>query len=108
VGSVGLPEVLVVLVVALIVLGPKRLPDAARALGKAVAEFRRATSGFQAEVRDTFGELTEPFHHPEPTPGASAVEGSGNGAGAGPVGTDSRPVPHHSDGPADHEGISFS
>jgi len=104
VGSVGLPEVLVVLVVALIVLGPKRLPDAARALGKAVAEFRRATSGFQAEVRDTFGELTEPFHHPEPAPG----EGSGNGAGAGPVGSDSRPVPHHGDGPADHEGISFS
>jgi len=71
VGSIGLPEVLVVLVVALIVLGPSRLPDAARALGKAVSEFRRATSGIQAEVRDTFSELTEPFQSPDSPPPAS-------------------------------------
>jgi len=45
-----MPELLVILVVALVVLGPKRLPEVARALGKAMAEFRRQT----AEVVDEF------------------------------------------------------
>lgn len=53
-GSIGPAEVLVVLVAALIILGPKRLPEAARQLGKAMAEFRRVSSDLQAEVRDAF------------------------------------------------------
>jgi len=40
--GVGLPEMLVIAIVALIVLGPDRLPEAARTLGKGVADFRRA------------------------------------------------------------------
>jgi sec-independent protein translocase protein TatB len=56
VGSIGAAEILVVLVVALLVLGPSRLPDAARSLGKALGEFRRVSSGLQAEVRDAFSE----------------------------------------------------
>jgi TatA/E family protein of Tat protein translocase len=52
--NVGLPELLVVLVVALIVLGPTRLPEAARHVGKAMAELRRMNAGLQAEVRDAF------------------------------------------------------
>lgn len=55
-GSIGPAEILIVLVVALIVLGPDRLPAAARSMGKAVAELRRVTSGMQAEVRDAFAE----------------------------------------------------
>ena len=53
-GSVGFPEVVVILFVALIVLGPDKLPGAARQVGKALAEFRRITSGFQDEVRTVF------------------------------------------------------
>ena len=52
--NIGPAEILVVLVVALVVLGPSRLPDAARSIGKAMAEFRRMSSGIQAEVRDAF------------------------------------------------------
>lgn len=51
-GSIGAPEILVVLVVALIVLGPHRLPEAARQMGRALAELRRMSAGFQAEIRD--------------------------------------------------------
>jgi Tat protein translocase TatB subunit len=51
-GSLGAPEILVILVVALLVLGPDRLPDAARQVGRAIAEMRRISSGFQAELRD--------------------------------------------------------
>jgi sec-independent protein translocase protein TatA len=43
-GQVGVTELLVVLVIALIVLGPKRLPEMARNLGKGVREFKQAIS----------------------------------------------------------------
>ena len=49
--GIGVPELLVILVVALIVLGPKRLPDVAKTLGKGLAEFRRATSDLTDELR---------------------------------------------------------
>jgi sec-independent protein translocase protein TatA len=65
VGSIGAPEVIVVLIVALIILGPNRLPEAARQVGKAVSEFRKVTAGLQAEVRDVF---TEPVVSTPSTP----------------------------------------
>lgn len=51
--GIGLPELLVILVVALIVLGPKRIPEVARSLGKGLAEFRRATGDISEEFRNT-------------------------------------------------------
>lgn len=57
--NVGGPEVLVILLLALIVLGPSRLPDAARQLGRARAELRKLSSGFQEELRTAFDEETE-------------------------------------------------
>ncbi len=49
--GIGMPELMVILVVALIVLGPSRLPEIARALGKGLAEFRRATADVNDEIR---------------------------------------------------------
>jgi Tat protein translocase TatB subunit len=49
--GIGMPELVVILVVALIVLGPKRLPEVARQLGKAMAEFRRQTSDVLEELQ---------------------------------------------------------
>jgi sec-independent protein translocase protein TatA len=43
--NIGLPEILVVLVIALIVFGPKRLPELGRSLGKGIREFRGSVSG---------------------------------------------------------------
>ena len=50
--GIGMPELLMILALALIVLGPKKLPDIARALGRGFAEFRRATE----ELKTTFQE----------------------------------------------------
>lgn len=50
--NVGGGEVLLILLVALIVLGPDKLPDAARQVGKVAREFRRISSGFQREMRE--------------------------------------------------------
>jgi Tat protein translocase TatB subunit len=49
--GIGMPELMVILVVALVVLGPKRLPEIAKALGKGLAEFRRATSDINEELQ---------------------------------------------------------
>ena len=43
-GQVGIPEIIVVLVIALLVLGPKRLPEVARNLGRGVRQFKEAIS----------------------------------------------------------------
>jgi TatA/E family protein of Tat protein translocase len=50
--GIGMPELLVILVVALLVLGPKRLPEVAKALGRGLAEFRKATSDLTDELRN--------------------------------------------------------
>ena len=49
--NLGTGELLVVFLVALIVLGPSKLPDAARQAGRMVAELRRLSTGFQDEMR---------------------------------------------------------
>lgn len=49
--GIGMPELAVILVVALIVLGPRRLPEMARALGKGLAEFRKVTGDVNKELQ---------------------------------------------------------
>ena len=49
-GSLGLPEILFILVLALLVFGPKRLPKVGRTLGRALGEFRRATSDLKRTI----------------------------------------------------------
>jgi len=49
--GIGMPELCVILVVALVVLGPKRLPEVARSLGKMVSEFRRQSSEIMDELQ---------------------------------------------------------
>ncbi len=48
--GVGMPEMILILVVALLVFGPKRLPELAHTLGKAVARLRAATGAVQQEI----------------------------------------------------------
>ena len=49
--NVGLPEMVIVLVIALIVLGPKRLPDFGRSLGNGMREFKDSISGTSGSSR---------------------------------------------------------
>lgn len=52
--NIGLPEMLIILAIALIVFGPNKLPELARAFGRAMREFRKATE----EVKESFREET--------------------------------------------------
>ena len=64
--GIGMPEMLVILALALIVIGPKKLPDLAKSLGRAMREFKRATNEFKetiqlesdlTEVKETFSDI---------------------------------------------------
>ena len=50
--GIGMPELIIILVIALIVIGPQKLPDLARSLGKGLAEFKRATEDFKQNIED--------------------------------------------------------
>ena len=64
--GIGMPEMILILAVALIVIGPKKLPDLAKSLGKAMGEFKKATSELKEsmqidteldDVKSTFQEI---------------------------------------------------
>ncbi len=49
--NIGAPELIIILVIALLVIGPGKLPDVGQALGKSIREFRKASSDIQESVR---------------------------------------------------------
>ena len=56
--GIGMPELLLILAIALIVIGPKKLPDLAKSLGRAMREFKKATNEFK-DVKKAFDGLGE-------------------------------------------------
>jgi Tat protein translocase TatB subunit len=52
--GIGMPELILILALALIVIGPKKLPDLAKALGRGLSEFKRATD----DLKNTLNEET--------------------------------------------------
>ena len=57
--GIGMPELILILAVALIVLGPKKLPEIARSLGRGLAEFRRTTDEVKREINDVEEEVED-------------------------------------------------
>jgi sec-independent protein translocase protein TatA len=51
-GSIGMPELVIILVIALIIFGPRKLPELGRSLGKSIGEFKKASN----ELRSTLEE----------------------------------------------------
>ncbi len=50
--GIGMPELIIILVIALIVIGPQKLPEIARSLGKGLAEFKRAADDLRQNVNE--------------------------------------------------------
>jgi sec-independent protein translocase protein TatA len=69
-GSIGMPELVIILVIALIIFGPRKLPELGRSLGRSIGEFRRASN----ELRSTLEEeiRTEEQRTPTAAPAAAA------------------------------------
>jgi sec-independent protein translocase protein TatA len=51
-GSIGMPELIIIFVIALIIFGPRKLPELGKSLGKSIAEFKKASN----ELRNTLEE----------------------------------------------------
>ena len=72
-GSLGVPELIIIFVVALIVFGPKKLPELGKSLGKGLAEFRRASNELKSTIEEEVRAIeAEPparrSSEPEPEP----------------------------------------
>lgn len=107
--GIGLPELIIILVIALIVFGPKKLPDLARSLGKGMAEFRKATDEFKStiandvqEIKDLKSELREEIYYApdstwEETPSSMPAN----------LNEQNPPVPNEAASPSDSPGTSL-
>ena len=51
-GSIGLPEIIVILALALLVFGPKKLPEVGRSIGRALREFRRTSDEIKDKIEE--------------------------------------------------------
>jgi Tat protein translocase TatB subunit len=87
--GIGMPELVVILVVALVVLGPKRLPELARTLGKAMAEFRRSTTEIMDELQVT--QLDDTHTRRRAAPPASTVSSTPSAPSAPAPSTETPP-----------------
>lgn len=85
--GIGMPEMIIILVIALIVIGPHKLPELAKSLGKGLAEFKKASEGFQRSVQEEANKADEPVKDPAPQVQAASV--------AEPVATQATAEPQH-------------
>lgn len=58
-GSVGLPEIILILLLAFIVFGPGKLPEVGKALGKSIAEFKGALKKAEDSIKEEINEVEE-------------------------------------------------
>lgn len=68
-GSIGAPELIIILVIALIIFGPRKLPELGRSLGKSIGEFKKASN----ELRSTLEEEIRVEEQRERTPQPAAA-----------------------------------
>lgn len=115
-GPLGVPELLFIFVLALLIFGPRKLPEIGRTIGRAMGELRRATSDLKGSLDADLAleETTDsrrrgaPPKTPAPTPASPAVAGSGSesasesasDAGAGVPATSPTPSPAGDDSPS--------
>ena len=87
-GSIGMPELIIIFMIALIIFGPRKLPELGRSLGKSLGEFKRASN----ELRNTLDEeirLEEDRSTRAARPAPEPVRAAAPAAPVAPVGDES-------------------
>ncbi len=74
--NLGLSEMIFIFLLALLIFGPKKMPEIGRQIGRALAEFRRASNEFKAQIETEIQNLETETSKPEILPPAKAVEGA--------------------------------
>lgn len=72
--GIGMPELIIILVIALLVIGPHKLPELAKSLGKGLAEFKKATDDFKNNIQEESRKAEE-----KPAPPAEQVASAAPG-----------------------------
>jgi TatA/E family protein of Tat protein translocase len=94
--NIGPLELMVILVVALLVVGPSKLPEVGRSIGRGIREFRRAQDEVQRTLRLSFDDDEEPHSRPMHTTTTPPPDGDGTGS--------SSPTGEEVSTPAEHSG----
>ncbi len=71
-GSIGMPELIIIFVIALIIFGPRKLPELGRSLGKSLSEFKRASNELKSTLEEEI-RIEEQQQRPKPTAAAPTV-----------------------------------
>ena len=97
-GSIGMPELILIFIVALLVFGPKKLPEIGKSIGKGLAEFKRASDDLKKtieqemdHVKNETASLKETVTHAGPKPVEAALPAPTPSETA-PAEPDSRPI----------------
>jgi Tat protein translocase TatB subunit len=80
--NIGPQELILILIVALVVVGPQRLPELGRTIGKALREFRKIQDDVKDTIKFDLNDEPEPYVRPKKTPTPAASSASGNGSSA--------------------------
>ena len=99
-GSIGMPELVIILVIALIIFGPRKLPELGKSLGKSINEFKKASNDLRSTLDDEIRQ--EERRAPAPT-AAPAVTPS---PAIGPHEYPALPAPAAPEGLSGHEAAS--
>ncbi len=78
-GPIGMPELVIIFVIALIIFGPRKLPELGKSLGRSINEFKRASNELKSTLEDeirTEEQRTTPKPTPAPTPTPAVADGS--------------------------------
>jgi Tat protein translocase TatB subunit len=84
--NIGPQELLIVLIIALVVVGPQRLPELGRTIGKALREFRKIQDDVKDTLKFDLDADPEPYVRPTQTPRASTPASNGEVAPTDPEG----------------------
>ncbi|MBI5682379.1 MAG: twin-arginine translocase TatA/TatE family subunit [Deltaproteobacteria bacterium] len=74
--GIGLPELIVILIIGLIVIGPHKLPDIATALGRAFGEFKKATEDLKSSVSKIEKDVSVDLEKPDAPPAKQEQSGT--------------------------------
>jgi sec-independent protein translocase protein TatA len=85
-GSLGMPELIVIFVIALIVFGPRKLPELGRSLGRGIAEFKKATTELQSSLEEEIRVEEQRLDAPKATAPAATTSLAENAAPASKAG----------------------
>jgi len=108
-GSIGMPEMIIILVIALIIFGPRKLPELGRSLGKSIAEFKKASNELKSTLEEEI-RLEEQRSNLEATKAAAQSAATAVAAAPAPaaVGAAATPTIHHAEEPVAAQKIDHS